>query len=136
MTKIFSNKGISIIESLMAALLTAVAIISLLPMQDTSMKTGFRADYLGRAAGIMQSELELRENQIMIGTIPASPINQTITVSGQTGAPGDATFNVVTTTAVNISAPNSWLVNVRVTWTGGPANGINSSVIATRQTRF
>ncbi len=127
-------------EALMAALLTAVAVISLLPMQDTSMRTGFRADYLGRATGIMQHELELRENQIMIGTIPASPINQQITVSdpinGTSAATGDATFNVVTTTAVNISAANSWLVNVRVTWTGGPANGINSSIIATRQMRF
>jgi Tfp pilus assembly protein PilV len=136
LNKIFSNKGISIVEALIAAFLTAIAVISLLPMQDVSQRTGFRADYLGRAAGIMQSELELRENQIMIGTTLTSPINQTITVSGQSGVTGDATFNVVTTTTANVSPINSWLVNVRVTWTGGPANGINSSIIVTRQTRF
>ena len=127
-------------EALMAALLTAIAVISLLPMQDISQRTGFRSDYLGRATGIMQYELELRENQIMIGTIPASPINRQITVSdpinGTSAAAGDATFNVVTTTSVNLSPANSWLVNVRVTWTGGPANGISSSIIVTRQTRF
>ena len=140
MIKIFSNKGISIIEALMAALLTAVAVISLLPMQDTSMRTGFRSDYLGRAAGILQSELEFREHQIMhSGAAPTSPINQTITVSGQTGAPGDATFNILTTTIVIVSAPTSspsWLVTVRVTWTGGPANGISSSIIVTGQAGF
>jgi hypothetical protein len=138
LNKIFNNKGISIIEALMAALLTAVAVISLLPMQDTSMRTGFKSDYLGRATGIMQSTLETREYQIMNANNPLilGTVTSTVTVSGQDAIAGDATFNVVTTTSVNPSAPNSWLVNVRVTWTGGPANGINSSIIVTRQMRF
>ena len=138
MTKIFNNKGISIIETLMAALLTVVAIISLLPMQDISVRTGFRADYLGRAQGIMQTALETSELQVMIPTIPVSlgTSTATVRVSGQSGVAGDATFTVVTTTTVNPSAPNSWLVNVRVTWTGGPANGINSSMIVTKQLGF
>jgi Tfp pilus assembly protein PilV len=139
LTKIFSNKGISIIEALVAALLTAAAVISLLPMQDTSLRTGFRSDYLGRAVGIMQFELEHRENQLMsTGTAPASPINQTITVSdpinGTSVATGDATFTVVT--IITNPSANRWVVNVTVTWTRGPANGITSSILVTRQMNF
>jgi Tfp pilus assembly protein PilV len=133
---IFKIKGISLVEVMIAMFLTMIAVISILPMQDMSLKTASRSDYLGRAAGIMQAELEARENQIMIGTVPASPITQAITVSGVNGAAGDATFNVVTTTSTNPLAANSWLVNVRVTWTGGPANGIYSSIIVTKQPGF
>jgi len=138
LSKILNNKGISIIEAVMAALLTAVAVISLLPMQDTSLRTGFRADYLGRAVGIMQYELEQCENQLMssgIATATACPPNKVITMSdpinGTSVASGDATFTVVTT--VTNPAVNQWIVNVRVTWTRGPANGISSSVFVTRQ---
>jgi Tfp pilus assembly protein PilV len=136
---IFSNKGISIVEALVAALLTACAVISLLPMQDTSIRTGFRADYLGRAVGIMQCELEHREHQLMYtGIAPASPFNQIITVSdpinGTSVATGDATFNVVTITTNPVA--NQWVVNVTVTWAGGPANGITSSILVTRQSKF
>jgi Tfp pilus assembly protein PilV len=123
---------------MIAMFLTTIAVISILPMQDMSLRTASRSDYLGRATGIMQAELEARENQIMIGTIPASPIPpQTITVSGFSGAiDGDVTFNVVTTIGTNPLGANSWLVNVRVTWTGRPANGISSSMIVTKQSRF
>jgi Tfp pilus assembly protein PilV len=123
---------------MIAMFLTTIAVISILPMQDMSLRTASRSDYLGRATGIMQAELEARENQIMIGTVPASPIPpQTITVSGFSGAiDGDVTFNVVTTIGTNPLGANSWLVNVRVTWTGRPANGISSSMIVTKQSRF
>ena len=136
MSKILNIEGISLVEVMIAMFLTMIAVISILPMQDMSLKTASRSDYLGRAAGIMQAELEARENQIMIGTVPASTITQPITVSGVNGAAGDATFIVVTTTSTNPLAANSWLVNVRVTWTGGPANGVYSSIIVTRQSSF
>ena len=126
----------SIVEVMIAAFLTAVAVISLLPMQSTSLRTGFRADYLGRAVGIMQSELEHRENQLMCTGTPApGTINQTITVSdpinGTSAATGDAIFTVVT--IITTPAANQWVVNVTVTWTGGPASGITSSIFVTRQ---
>jgi Tfp pilus assembly protein PilV len=137
LSKILNIKGISLVEVMIAMFLTTIAVISILPMQDMSLRTASRSDYLGRATGIMQAELEARENQIMIGTVPASPITQAITVSGFSGAiDGDVTFNVVTTTGTNPLGANSWLVNVRVTWTGGPANGVYSSMIVTRQSRF
>jgi hypothetical protein len=141
--KIFNNKGISIVEAMIAAFLTAVAVVSLLPMQSTSLRTGFRADYLGRAVGIMQSELEHRENQLMCTGVPPTcgippcTINQTITVSdpinGTSAATGDATFTIVTMITSPTGSPNQWLVNVTVTWTGGPASGITSSIFVTRQ---
>ena len=134
--KLLNKKGISLVEVIIAMLLTTVAVISILPMQDMSMRTAGRSDFLGRAAGIMQAELEMREQQVMSGTIPGSPINQAITVSGLGAATGDATYNVVTTTTVNSAAPAlSWLVNVRVTWPGN-ATGIRSSIIVTMQSKF
>ena len=140
MRTFLNNKGISLVEVMIAMFLTTIAVISILPMQDMSLRTAGRSDYLGRATGIMQAELEAQENQIMIGTVPATPINinsQEIKVSGVNGViDGDVTFKVVTTTSTNPLGTNSWLVNVRVTWTGGPANVISSSMIVTRQSRF
>lgn len=134
---ILSDKGFSLLEVIIAMLLTTVAVISILPMQDASIRTAGRSDYLGRAAGIMQSELELRENQIMLGTIPASPISQTVHVGGSGSIAGDASFDVTTTT----SSPgtNRWLVNVNVAWPGNCAGGtcnITSSILVTRQSGF
>lgn len=140
---LLNNKGITIIEAMIAAFLTAVAVISLMPMQSTSLRAGFRADYLGRAAGIMQAELEAREyfimNQDNIVTVTGAttPIVQNIKASGSAGVvQGDATFQVFTLINPVPATTNAWIVNVRVTWTGGSANGIRSSIIATRQYNF
>ncbi|OPY87618.1 MAG: hypothetical protein A4E71_00926 [Smithella sp. PtaU1.Bin162] len=138
MWRIISNtKGFTLIEAMIAVFLTMIAVVSVLTMQPTSWKAASKADYMGRAAGIMQSELELRENQIMMGTIPASPINQTIQAGGSGTNAGDASFNVITTTT-NPGA-NRWLVNVRVAWPGNCPGGscrITSSMLVTRQSGF
>ena len=139
MLRTISNiKGFTLIEAMIAVFLTMIAVISILTMQATSWKAAGKADYTGRAAGVMQSELELRENQIMLGTIPASPINQTLLAGGSGTNAGDASFNVITTTTN--TGTNRWLVNVRVTWPGGTCPGgtcsITSSMIVTRQAGF
>jgi Tfp pilus assembly protein PilV len=134
---ILSIKGFTLVEAMIAVFLTMIAVVSVLSMQPTSWRAASKADYMGRAAGVMQSELELRENQIMIGTIPASPINQTVQVGGAGTNAGDATFGVTTTTT-NPGA-NRWLVNVRVTWPGNCFGGtcsITSSMLVTRQAGF
>lgn len=134
---ISDTKGFTLVEALIAVLLTMVAIVSVLTMQPTSWKAASKSDYLGRAAGVMQSELELRENQIMRGTIPTSPINQTIQAGGSGTNAGDASFSVVTTTTN--PGTNRWLVNVRVSWTGNCPGGtcnITSSMLVTRQSGF
>lgn len=128
------------VECLIAILLTAIAIVTLLPMQDTALKVMSRSDHLGRAAGIIQSELERQSNIIMNSTaaVTVSPPTIVKTVyassdgstSGITGA-GDASFTVETKISVNAAGTNSWIVNVRVTWTGN-TTGIASSMIASR----
>ena len=130
-------KGFTLVEAMIAVFLTMIAVVSILSMQPTSWRAAGKADYMGRAAGVMQSELELRENQIMLGTIPASPINQTVQAGGSGDNAGDATFNITTTTT-NPGA-NRWLVNVRVAWPGNCAGGtcnITSSMLVTRQSGF
>jgi Tfp pilus assembly protein PilV len=137
-----NNKGITLIESLTAVFLTAIAIVALMPMQDSAIRTVSHSDYLGRAEGILQAELELQENIIMNSTDAISPVvaPQTITknvvyasglTSGMAGL-GDVSFKVITTITGPIAgATKSWTVNVKVTW---PQNttGIKSSIIASR----
>jgi Tfp pilus assembly protein PilV len=136
-----NNRGITLIESMIAMLLTMIAILALAPMQDTSLRSVLRADYLGRAAGIMQSELELREYQVMSGYIPAtigaSTIHQSVTVSGEAGVTGDATFVITTIIAESnpVTNPRSWIINVQVTWLSN-STGMKSSILATQQEGF
>lgn len=131
--KITDEKGITIVEALIAFFLTFVAVAWLMPMQSTSLNTGFRADYLGRATYIMQAELEAREYVIMnqANDVNVGSFAKQVRTSGAAGpVEGDAIFNVVTT--ITAVTANSWRVNVRVTWARGSANGITSSIIAVR----
>ncbi len=139
LTSLRDHKGITLVESMIAIFLTAIAVISILPMQDMSLRTGAKSDHLGRAAGIMQAELEMQEYRIMnvsnvVNPGPEAP--KSVTVSGLAAVAGDLTFTVNTSIAAHPVSANSWLVNVRVTWPGGPANGISSSMIASRQMTF
>jgi len=138
MLRTISNiRGFTLVEAMIAVFITTIAVVAIFTMNPTSWKAVAKADYMGRAAGVMQSELELRENQIMSGTIPASPINQTILASGGGDYAGDAAFNVTTTTTN--PGTNRWLVNVRVTWPGNCLGGtcnITSSMLITRQSGF
>lgn len=138
MLTISNKRGFTIVEAMIAVFLTITAILAVLAMQPTSWRAASKADYMGRAAGVMQSELELRENQIMMGTIPSSPITQTLQAGGSGTQTGDAAFNVTTTTT-NPGA-NRWLVNVLITWPGRNCGGgvcsITSSILVTRQSGF
>lgn len=137
MRTISSIKGFTLVEAIIAVFITTITVIAVFTMNPTSWRAVAKADYMGRAAGVMQTELELRENQIMSGTIPASPINQNLQASGGGTFAGDAAFNVTTTTT-NTGA-NRWLVNVRVMWPGNCLGGtcnITSSMLVTRQSGF
>jgi len=139
---ILNNKGITLVESLIAVFLTAIAIVSLMPMQDLSMRTGTRADYLGRASYIMQSELETREYFIMnqnnaVVLAQTVPFVQGFTVDGVLTAVVSQRFFTVNTFINPVAgATNAWIVNVQVIWPRGPANGIRSSIIAVRHYNF
>lgn len=139
----FNNKGITLVESLIAVFLTAIAIIALMPMQDMSLRTGAKADYMGRASYIMQSELETQEYFIMNSdnTVVLAPQNAPIvkgfTVDGVLTANAAQRFFIVNTLINPVAgATNAWIVNVNVTWPGGPTNGIRSSIIAARHYNF
>ena len=133
-----NNKGITLVESLIAIFLTGIAIIALMPMQDMSLKTASRADQMGRAAGIMQSELEKQEafimrasNEVETGEFTEDPVYLT----DVSNVEGNNSYTVTTTISQNGTSTISWLVNVRVTWPKND-NGIHSSIIVTRQLGF
>ena len=126
------------VEVMIAMFITVVAIISIFSLLPLSWQTAGKSDYLGRAAGILQTELELREGQIMRNNIPALGIttrnvqvSDPFTVSA--GIRGDATMSIRTT--ISRRTNNSWLVTVNVTWPGNP-QGLTNSIIATPQMFF
>jgi hypothetical protein len=92
---------------------------------------------MGRAAGILQKELETQEVFIMnccnAVTAGTTTTVSNVLVSGEAAAqPGDATFTVTTT--ITLIAANVWRVDVRVAWAGH--TGIIESIVVTRQQIF
>ena len=119
------------VEVIIAMFITTVAIVSISSMMPLSWRTAGKADYLGRATGLLQDELEWRQYQTMRGVNPTTLEYPAI---GKAIAVGDTTFTVYTTTSPDFH-PNTWVVNVRVTWTGND-NGVTSSMLVTRQMGF
>ena len=52
------NKGIGLIEVLIAICLVSIGILGLLTLQPMAWRSSNRSDYVGRAAMILQQELE------------------------------------------------------------------------------
>lgn len=123
MIRIFNNKGITIVESLIAVFLTAVAVASLISMQPLSWQSAGKADSISRAVGILQQELETAEVLIKNGTPPSDSADYDDVFVG----------NQRFEKRLRLSQPNtsSWLVNVHVRWQGNP-KGIQSSMIVMR----
>ena len=117
---ILSNRGIGLIEVVIAIFLVAIGVMAILSMQPTAWRAIGKSDYLGRGAGILHRELELREAWIMnaCNVVPLGnrPV-QTIIISGL-GAEvrGDATYTVNTNITAVAGATNTWTVTVTVTW--------------------
>jgi len=140
-SSIYSNKGISLIEVLVALFLTSVGILAILSLQPSAWNLSARSDHLGRAGGILHKELEANEMLLMNPNYPnpcsaTNPLTVTrnVNVSGQSAAqPGDATFSVQTTIQDNLN--NTWSVRVRVMWPGN-STGISETRIVTRQEPF
>lgn len=122
----FDNKGITLVESLVAVMLTSIAIIGLLTMQPLGWQSAGKADSIAHATEIMQTKLETIECSIMSGTIPADDVNTSVTV-------GNQTFTINSTISVRDTI--SWLVRVRVTWQGN-TTGVSSSMIVCHQSAY
>jgi len=133
-----NNRGISLIEVVIAMFLTTVAVLAILSLQAPAWKTTARADYLGRAAEIMHRQLENTESFIMnsCNTVTTGgPTTSTVITSGQGAAiSGDATFTVNTT--ITSIGTNIWRVDVQVTWPPLNSTGIRGSVVVARQQFF
>ena len=120
---LLSKRGIGLIEVVIAIFLVAVGVMAILSMQPTAWRTVGKSDYLGRGAGILHRELELREAWIMnaCNVVPLGnrPV-QNIIVSGL-GAEvrGDATYTVntnVTDGGGCVGGGGVCTVTVTVTW--------------------
>lgn len=121
-----NNKGVGMIEVLIAIFLTATGIMAVLSLQPQGWRTMVKADYLGRASGILYKTLETYEANILnpcYAPAEGAQTEEQVKVSGQSSViSGDMTYTV-NTTITKVSAagvkPRAYLVTVTVTW---PAN--------------
>jgi Tfp pilus assembly protein PilV len=134
-----NNRGITIVEVLITLFLTAVGIMALLSMQPTSWSAAGRSDFMGRAAGILQSELERNEIMIMnpanAVTTGVLPVRNVYASSQTVQQAGDVPFTVNTTVVPLGAATNAWTVTIRVTWPGN-TRGVQETAIVSRQEYF
>jgi Tfp pilus assembly protein PilV len=133
---ICNNRGIGLIEVVIAIFLVSFGVLTILSMQPSAWKLVGKSDYLGRAAGILHKELEIRETCVMNSCIPLAtcrnsanyPANYLVYASGVAAGvsdAGDAQYTV--TTVINdVTAPDPpgvtvtnvkvYQVQVTVTW--------------------
>ena len=137
-----SEKGISLIEVMVAVFLVAVGILALASLMGPAWNTTARSDLIGRAGVILHRELERNELRLMnpnlpnpcVGATPAVVNQPQVWASGQAAAQlGDIAYNVQTTIIDNLNG--SWLVRVQVAWPGNNA-GVSETVVVTRQEAF
>jgi Tfp pilus assembly protein PilV len=144
MLRSLCNKtGVGLVEVLIAIFLTATGIMAVLSLQPQGWRTMAKADYLGRASGILYKTLENYETLILnpcyAPTEGAQP-TASIKVSGQSNTiSGDITYTV-NTTITKVSAtgvrPRAYLVTVRVTWPPINTTGITESQTVAVQDLF
>jgi len=127
------------VEVLVAFLLTSVGIMAMLALQPTGWKTMAKADYVGRASGILYKTLEDNENQILnpCNLITMGTWTFNVNSSDQASAiPGDITYTVTTTLALdaNSSATLGVVdVTVNVSWPPLNKTGISETMVVARQ---
>ena len=127
------------IEVMVSLILITVGILSLLTLLPSGIRLSGTSDLLGRAAGILQAELNMNEilvmneNNTVTATAPGVPLTKTVYGSGK-GSPqqGDISYTVRTQRS---DLGGRWLVQVQVIWPGN-TNGIGESLIVTRQKYF
>lgn len=130
------------VEVLISMVLISVGVLSLLTLLPSGWRLSGTSDLLGRAAGILQGELERNEIWIMNEKNQVTPVLQGASsprpfyASGKdTPQPGDIPYQVTTEIEELGGGSGPWRVRVRVTWPGN-ATGITESVIVTRQLFF
>ncbi|MDX9819673.1 MAG: prepilin-type N-terminal cleavage/methylation domain-containing protein [Desulfococcus multivorans] len=133
-----NDRGITLIESVIAILIVSIGLVGLLSMQPSAWRTTARTDYLGRAAMILSEELNRQELHVMNPCnhpIATGEVTATVYASGQaTPQAGDIPLTVRTTTT--LIGTNLWRVTVRVTWPPLNATGITESIVVSPQANF
>lgn len=139
LNSICNRKGLTLVEVLVSVVLISVGVMALLTLLPSGWRLSGTSDLMGRAAGILQGEMERNEilvmnvNNTVTATIPGVPDTKTVHGSGRdTAQPGDIPYLVQTE---RTDLGGSWRVRVRVTWPGN-ATGIAESLIVTRQRNF
>jgi len=142
---IFNRRGIGLIEVVIAIFLVTVGVLAILSMQPSAWTAVGKSDYLGRGAGILHRELELREAWIMnpcndMSAATGNRPTKTVIVSGLGSATtGDATYTVNTNITALAGSTNAWTVTVTVTWPNQLAHGyrnLTESIVVSRQQGF
>jgi Tfp pilus assembly protein PilV len=134
---ICNNRGVTLVESVLAILLVSIGLVGLLSMQPSAWRASERTDYLGRAAMMLSKELTTRELMIMnpCNVVTTGTVSQTVFTSGQGAAlSGDIGFTMQTTTAT--VGTNVWRVTVTVSWPPLNDTGIRESIVVARQEPF
>lgn len=145
-----NQKGLSLVECIVALVLTTVAIVSLISMQSLAWRGAGKSDYLGRAIGIIQRELEQNQLAIMKGAIPANAQTCADKEGSPVGCDSAEKMFILNKTTTSCfcsgttacvcpnttgSPVNTWRFNVRITWPESE-KGMSSSVIVSRQAAF
>jgi prepilin-type N-terminal cleavage/methylation domain-containing protein len=123
------HAGVTLIEVMVALAITSVSVIGLMSLQPQSLNMMARADFTGRAAGILHSELEQAELLILNPAFDAASIDQ----NDRSVASGNLTYTVKTT--VVFLGSLFYKVTVNVKWPGNEA-GITGCRRVTRQEGF
>ena len=139
-----NRNGLTMIECMIALVLTTTAVVSLITMQTMAWRGAGKSDYLGRAVGLLQRELETRESDIMWSLINPPVNNNAIpSCTDATGSnvlctSSSRVFRIIyTPTGVippaipAIGSGTIYHFNVQITWPG-TINGIRSSMMVSR----
>ncbi len=107
LSSLCNKNGMSFIEVLITLFLTTVGVMALLSMQPISWQTAGRSDFMGRAAGILQSELEQIEVRVMNPnqTVATGTTTRTVYPSGADHGPERAMLHTRSRRPSRRSAP-------------------------------
>jgi prepilin-type N-terminal cleavage/methylation domain-containing protein len=138
---ISSEKGMTLIEVMIAVMLVSIGALSLLATQGPAWNLTGRSDILGRAGMVLHRELGANELLLMNPNVanPCLAVNPLVNVRNvnasdqAVGQPGDIVFTVQNTTRDNLNG--TWTVRVQVAWPGNNV-GVSESVVVTRQEPF
>jgi Tfp pilus assembly protein PilV len=138
-----NKKGITLHEVLISVLVLTTGILGILTLMPSTWRLAGRSDSLGRASGILLSQLQSCEAMLLNPnfTPTSADMQQSRNVypsnPGLAGAPrkqGDVPFTV-NTTLTNLGGGNTWLVRVNVSWPENPT-GISETMRVIRQENY